>query len=281
MKRIFVLVLATHLSSLSFSQQVKISFSAGVNFPFINDVVQPRINPVISNSTGFTSTYINAAYVDQKFETSPGLQGGFSAHYALNPKLSISAGLSATHFRYVQKLIISSNKNVRILPGVQPSNPDPWGTPIIIGTPITVTPGTIRFPGSLTPYATPPSQGETQVTYLSLPVTADYSFAKKWSASAGLNAHLIMAATVKRYDYTYTTTGTMVLNAEDRTVDGFTNVLIGAVSQVRYQVMKPLSIDLAYNYIFTPIYDQTYTSSSSEQSARYMVLSLSARYWLK
>ncbi|HRG08472.1 MAG TPA: outer membrane beta-barrel protein [Cyclobacteriaceae bacterium] len=282
MKRIFVLALATLLSSPGFSQQVKFSFSAGVNMPFINDVIQPRVNPVISNSTGFTSTYSNTAYLDQKFETSPGLQGGFLAHYALNQKFSISAGVSATYFRYIQKLIVSSNNSQFILPGVQPSNPDPWwGTPVIIGTPIQ-TPGHIKFPiNSPTPVGMPSDQGETQVTYLTLPATADYSFAKKWTASAGLNAHVIMAANVKRYAYTYTTTGGMILNAEDKTADGFTNVLLGAVSQIRYQVIKPLSIDLGYSYIFTPIYDQSFTSTASEKPARYMVLSLSARYWLK
>jgi hypothetical protein len=282
MKRVFVLVLATLLSSLGFSQQVKISFSAGVNLPFINDVVQPRLNPVINNSTGFSRTYINAAYVDQKFETSPGLQGGFSAHYSVNSKFSISAGLSATRFRYTQKFIISSDNSLPMIRGFQTPIPDPWNTQIIIGTSILNTPGTIRLPGSSTPlYATPPDQGETQVTYLSLPVTADYSFAKKWSVSAGLNTHVIMTANVKRYSYTSTTTGSVLLNAEDKTADGFTNVLIGAVSQVSYQVMKPLSIDLGFSYVLTPIYDQSYTSGTSEQSAHYMVLSLSARYWLK
>lgn len=249
--------------------------------PFINDMIQPRIPSIVDNSTGFTATYINVGYLDQKFETSPGLLGGFLAHYALNQKFSISAGVSATHFRYIQRLIISSSNSQFILPGVQPINPDPSDTPIIIGTPVQ-TPGRIRFPiNSPTPVGMPSDQGETQVTYLTLPATADYSFAKKWTASAGLNAHVIMAANVKRYAYTYTTTGGMILNAEDKTADGFTNVLLGAVSQIRYQVIKPLSIDLGYSYIFTPIYDQSYSSTTSEQPARYMVLSLSARYWLK
>jgi len=282
MKRIFVLVLTTLISSIGFGQKVKISFSAGVNMPFINDVIQPRIPSIVDNSTGFTATYFNVGYLDQKFETTPGLQGGFLAHYSLNQKFSISAGLSATHFMYHQKLIISSNNSQPILPGVQSTNPDPWGTPIIIGTPIQTMPGRIRFPiNSPTPVGMPSDQGETQVTYLVLPATADYSFAKKWTASAGLNAHVIMAANVKRYTYSYTTMGSMILNAEDRTADGFTNVLVGAVSQVRYQVIKPLSVELGYSYIFTPIFDQSYTSTSTEQAARYMVFSLSARYWLK
>lgn len=262
-----------------FGQKVKISFSAGVNLPFINDVIQTRIPPIVNPSTGFTSTFINVSYVDQKFETLPGLQGGFLAHYSLKQKFSLSAGLSATHFRYVQKQIVSSNGGQLIFQGVQPTTP--IGTPIIIGTPIQATPGTIKFPSSRTLYPTPPDQGETNVTYLTLPVTADYSFAKKWSASAGLNAHIIMAANVKRYAYSYTATGGLILNQEDRTADGFTNVLVGAVSQVRYQIIKPLSIDLGYSYIFTPIYDQSYNTTSVDQPARYMLVSLSARYWLK
>jgi hypothetical protein len=280
MKRYFWLTIFLMASHSGFSQKVKISFSAGVNMPFINDVLQPRIpSPPINNSTGFTSTYINVGYLDQKFETTPGLQGGFLTQYGLNKKFSISAGLAATHFRYTQKLIVSSNGGQFILPGVRSSLP--IGIPIIKGTPASSN-GNIRLPvivgGSLD---TPPAdQGETSVTYLTLPLTADYTFAKKWTASAGLNANVIMAASVKRYTYTYTNGGA-ILNAEDRTADGFTNVLVGAVSQVRYQVIKPLSIDFSYSYIFTPIYDQSNISRSSEQPARYMVLSLSARYWLK
>ncbi|MBX2897072.1 MAG: outer membrane beta-barrel protein [Cyclobacteriaceae bacterium] len=273
------LILFLPFANSGFSQQVKISFSAGVNMPFINDVIQPRITPNIDNTTGFTQTIYNL-YLDQKFETSPGLQGGFLAHYGINQKFSISAGLSATYFRYIQKTIVSSSGGRFIMPGVQPGSNS--GTSVTIGTPIqTIGNGNFRFPTGSWLYSPPADQGETQATYLTLPLTADYAFAKKWTASAGLNAHIIMAANVKRYSYSYTSTGGMLLNAEDKTADGFTNVLAGVVSQIRYQVIKPLSVDLGYSYIFTPIYDQSYNSTPAERPARYIVLSLSARYWLK
>ncbi|MBX2898067.1 MAG: outer membrane beta-barrel protein [Cyclobacteriaceae bacterium] len=127
--------------------------------------------------------------------------------------------------------------------------------------------------------ATPSDKGETRALYLTIPAMADYHFAKRWSVSAGFNAHIIMAAQVMRYNYSYSiNNATYTVQAEDRSADGFTNVLVSAATQVRFQLVKQVSLDLGYSYTLTPIYDQQ-VANTSEQ-AKYKVLSLSARYWL-
>jgi Outer membrane protein beta-barrel domain len=262
------------------AQSVKISFAGGANLPLINDVIEPRLTPITNPSTGFFSTTANIQ-VDQKFETLPSLQGSVNFSFPLDNKLTLSTGLGATHYRFIQKFIVASNFNRGVISGVTSGIS---GAPINIikGTPANVpNNGTVLRNPLFNPTITetPSDQGKTSATYLTIPATLDYRFAKKWTVSAGLNAHVIMAAKVNRYEYTYNVNGG-VLQVEDRSADGFTNVLLSTNSAVRYQIVKAVSIELGYGYTLTPIYDKMESSISTDQ-ARYMTFSFGARYWLK
>jgi hypothetical protein len=254
---------------VSSAQSVKISFAGGANLPLINDVIEPRLTPITNPSTGFVST-TTSIYADQKFETLPGFQGSVNFSFPIDNKLILSTGLGATHYRFTQKFIVTPNFNRGVISGF---------TSGISGAPINIIRGNPTSNGTIimnpinpTLIETPSDQGKTIVTYLTIPAMLDYRFAKKWTVSAGLNAHIIMAAKVNRYEFTYNIRNGAVLQVEDRSADGFTNVLLSTSTAVRYQLIKALSVELGYGYTLTPIYDKTEIGTSTDQ-ARYMTFS--------
>jgi hypothetical protein len=252
------------------------------NYTHIADQEKDANITHVNPSTGFVSITVNGAVLAERYQGRFGLDLGCSlSALALSNRLSLSTGATLSLKRFRRNDALSSIDNV--IPRGNFISVD--GTPIgiIHGNPISLTDSTLIIRPLIPMQEEPANEkvGETNIVFLQLPVTIDYTITKRITANAGLAASILLISAVYEAGTPfYSTANGVVSNSEanwNMSSDGLSNVLIEATTNIAYSVAKGWKIELGYWRSLTPIFD---ASRQTVGKARFNTFSLGASYTL-
>lgn len=281
-----ILTILTVVFPLCLHAQLRVTeVSLRSNYTHIADQEKDAKMTRVDPSTGFVSITVNGAILAERYEGRPGLDLGCNlSPIALSNRLSLSTGASVSLKRFKRYDVMSTNGS-----GIVVGIPSVDGTPIGVirgvgvvrdssGIIVINPDGTIRTPSEI---GKDDKVGESNVVYLQVPVSIEYSITKRLTANAGLAASILMFSGVYEAGTPfYSTANGLVSSSEaswNTSSDGLSNMLIAATTNIAYSVAKRWEIELGYWRSFTPIFD---ASRQTVGKARFNTFSLGASYTL-
>lgn len=246
MKRILTISLLS--LSLGAFTQIKVSFSAGGNYTFIPTQTKESTSLSSSNSIGFISTTEEFS-IQEKFKSKPGFEMSLEISKEVKERIMFSTGIGFGVFNFKRKINLEQ-------PEIQNNG--------LSGGLFGFSFNGIVPADRLQVIENTDNYGNTQLSYISIPIMAKYSFLDgKLYAGLGLNNAFLIGSKeivnevqfISNFNDPATPTSSFqVVDVEDTSRDGYVSFNPTALLSIEYLFTSSFSIESSFNQGLSSIY---------------------------
>jgi hypothetical protein len=290
--RIFRLLVVTVITFISCTLHSQINFFMEISGNYMLLRTQegdPDPLPVNNYLPGFYPINQPEYIAVENFNSKPAFNVNLGISKSLFQKFSMEAGLGVSQMNFRRTISIEElNEQEENIPD---NTPELFGVEIIFTDYDSLVTEDRTYIGG-----TSENAGKTRITYLTLPIRFCFSPLERLSVGIGITPSVVLYSsqifTNTNITYKYSDVPIMYWSEdtlygsreivvetqeyEDRSSNGFTNVLWSGTVSINYNLFHKLWVSAQYQHSFTPIYDENRRYAGD---AKYRTITLGLKYY--